>query len=359
MPHRAQTRSVPAEKSDSFDASPAAAPTARSVRAALPPIVLAVTAVLLLLLPPLAHFFGEPYLISLFTRVLIYALAAASLDLILGYGGMVSLGHAAFFGVGAYVTGILAYHGLDGTPVLSWPIPISGTENALIAWPLSMVAAAAAAAVIGSLSLRTTGIHFIMITLAFAQMLFFFFVSLEAYGGDDGFSLFTPNTFPLLDLSEDGHFYYLCLFFLFGFLFLAHRLVRSRFGMVVRGGKENDRRMKALGFPTFRYKLVCFVLAGAGAGLAGALIANQTEYVSPGLMHWTRSAEILVMVLLGGMGTLFGPVYGAATLLLMEDFLAMYTEHWMVYLGPFLILVVLFARGGIYGLLTGGGNSHG
>ena len=332
---------------------------AGSIRPALQPVVLAICGILLLLLPPLARFFGEPYLISLFTRVLIYALAAVSLDLILGYGGMVSLGHAAFFGAGAYVTGILALHGFDGTPVLSWPISVPGTDNALVAWPLAVTASAAAAAVIGALSLRTAGIHFIMITLAFAQMLFFFFVSLEAYGGDDGFSLFSRNTVPILDLAEDGHFYYLCLFSLFAFLFLAHRLVRSRFGMVVRGSKENDRRMKALGFPTFRYRLVCFVLAGAGAGLAGALIANQTEYVSPGLMHWTRSAEILVMVLLGGMGTLFGPVFGAATLLLMEEFLAMYTEHWMVYLGPFLILVVLFARGGIYGLLNGGGNSHG
>ncbi len=331
----------------------------RAVRPALPSIVLTTCAVLLLLLPPLARFFGEPYLISLFTRVLIYALAAVSLDLILGFGGMVSLGHAAFFGVGAYMTGILAWHGFDGTPVLTWPVTVPGTENALIAWPVAVAASALAAAVIGALSLRTSGIHFIMITLAFAQMLFFFFVSLEAYGGDDGFSLFSPNTFPILDLSEDGHFYYLCLFFLFAFLFFAYRLVHSRFGMVVRGSRENERRMKALGFPTYRYRLVCFILAGAGAGLAGALIANQTEYVSPGLMHWTRSAEILVMVLLGGMGTLFGPVFGAATLLLMEEFLAMYTEHWMVWLGPFLILVVLFGRGGIYGLLTGREKSDG
>jgi branched-chain amino acid transport system permease protein len=143
------------------------------------------------------------------------------------------------------------------------------------------------------------------------------------------------------------------------FLFLSWRLIHSRFGMVIRGCRENERRMKSLGFAAFRYRLVCFVIAGAGAGLAGALIANQTEYVSPGLMHWTRSGQILVMVLLGGMGTLFGPVLGAATLLLLEELLSIYTEHWMVYLGPFLILVVLFAKRGIYGVIAGSNGNHG
>jgi branched-chain amino acid transport system permease protein len=190
-------------------------------------------------------------------------------------------------------------------------------------------------------------------------MLYYFFVSLEAYGGDDGISLFARNTLPVIDLTNDRHFYYLCLALLAAFLFFSNRLIHSRFGMVIRGCKENERRMKSLGFATFRYRLVCFVIAGAGAGLAGALIANQTEYVSPGLMHWTRSGEILVMVLLGGMGTLFGPVLGAAALLLMEELLSVFTEHWMLYLGPFLILVVLFAKHGIYGWLVGGNNKHG
>jgi branched-chain amino acid transport system permease protein len=184
-------------------------------------------------------------------------------------------------------------------------------------------------------------------------MLYYFFVSLEAYGGDDGLSLFSRNTLPGLNLADDTHFYYLCLALLLAFLFFAWRMVRSRFGMVIRGSRENEKRMQALGFPTFRYKLACFIIAGTAAGLAGALIANQTEYVSPGLMHWTRSGEILIMVLLGGMGTLFGPVLGAATLLLLEEFLSIYTEHWMVYLGPFLIMVVLFAKHGIYGIIAG------
>jgi branched-chain amino acid transport system permease protein len=135
--------------------------------------------------------------------------------------------------------------------------------------------------------------------------------------------------------------------------------VRSRFGMVIRGAAQNERRLRALGYPVYRYKLVCFTIAGAGAGLAGALIANQTEFVSPSLLHWTRSGELIIMVLLGGMGTLFGPVAGAAALLLMEEVLAAHTEHWMLFLGPFLIVVVLFARRGLWGLLVGRGADHG
>ena len=314
---------------------------------------------MLLVLPVAAGLADEPYLVSLFSRILIYALAAVSLDLMLGFGGMVSLGHAAFVGIGAYVIAILSLHGFEGTPVISWPMTIAGSESALLLWPAAVALSAGAAALIGALSLRTSGMHFIMITLAFAQMLYYFFVSLEVYGGDDGLSLFTRNTLPGVDLGDDRQFYYLCLAALAVFLFLSWRLIHSRFGMVIRGCRENERRMKSLGFAAFRYRLVCFVIAGAGAGLAGALIANQTEYVSPGLMHWTRSGQILVMVLLGGMGTLFGPVLGAATLLLLEELLSIYTEHWMVYLGPFLILVVLFAKRGIYGVIAGNNGNHG
>ncbi len=314
---------------------------------------------MLLILPPIAGWVGEPYLVSLFSRIFIYALAAVSLDLILGYGGMVSLGHAAFFGIGAYVAGILAFHSVEGTPIISWPFQIPGCESGLIVWPIAVMVSGLIAWIIGALSLRTSGMHFIMITLAFAQMLYYFFVSLEAYGGDDGLSLISRNTFAGVDLGNDTHFYYLCLALLGLFLLFAHKLVRSRFGMVIRGSRENDRRMKALGFPTYRYRLACFMIAGAAAGLAGALIANQTEYISPGLMHWSRSGEILIMVLLGGMGTLFGPVLGATTLLLLEEILSIYTEHWMAYLGPFLIVVVLFARRGIYGLFLDPENHNG
>lgn len=298
-------------------------------------------------------------MVSLFSRILIYALAAASLDLILGYGGLVSLGHAAFFGAGAYVVGILAYHDYEESVLTSWPLTISGSDSALVAWPAAVVVTALLATIIGALSLRTSGMHFIMITLAFAQMLFYVFVSLEGYGGDDGLTLFSRSSFPGLDLGSDVQFYYICLFVLGVFLLLAGRLVEARFGMVIRGCRESEKRMKSLGFPTYRYKLLCFVIAGATAGLAGALIANQVEYVSPGLMHWTRSGVILVMVLLGGSGTLYGPVLGAAAFLLLEEVLSMYTEHWLLYFGPVLILVVLFARHGLYGLLVGKEQRHG
>lgn len=314
-------------------------------------ILLLLAALFFVLLPPVSSSLGEEYLISFFSRILIYALAAVSLDLILGYGGMVSLGHAAFFGMGAYGVGFLAFHYQESTPFL---FGIEGSVNALISWPFAMIFSALLAAIIGALSLRTNGVYFIMITLAFAQMLYYLFVSLEAYGGDDGLSLWSRNTLGPLDLSDDTVFYYVCMVALFAFLFLSWRLVHSRFGQVIRGIRENELRMQTLGYATWRYQLVCFIIAGAGAGLAGALMANQSEFVSPGLMHWTHSGEILVMVLLGGMGTLFGPVLGATVFLLMEDILAAYTEHWMVFLGPFLIIIVLFARRGLYGLMIKG-----
>lgn len=312
----------------------------------------------LLLLPPLAGLADEPFLVSLFSRILIYAIAAVSLDLLLGFGAMVSLGHAAFFGVGAYVVGILAFHASDGGPLGSWLLALPGTNNALVSWPLAVIVSALVATAIGALSLRTSGVYFIMITLAFAQMLFYFFDSLEAYGGDDGLSMWSRNDLLGLDLSDDTIFYYVCLVSLAIFLAICLRLVESRFGMVIQGCAQNERRMRALGFPTYRYKLVCFAIAGAGAGLAGALIANQTEYVSPALLHWTRSGELLVMVILGGMGTLIGPVLGAITLLLGEDLLAIVTEYWQLYLGPFLILVVLTTKRGIYGLIVGQGDNR-
>lgn len=315
-------------------------------------LALAMMAVFLLL-PPLAESTGNGYLVSLVSRFLIYALAAVSLDLILGYGGMVSLGHAAYVGTGAYVVGILMHHHQDGSMLMEWPLALAGTDSGLIAIPLAVLVSGFMALVVGALCLRTRGMHFIMITLAFAQMGFYFFVSLEAYGGDDGLSLWSRNTLPGIDLGDDVSFYYLCLAFLAGFVYLSRRVVRSRFGRVVRGCKENELRMEVLGFNPYRYKLACFVIAGAGAGLAGALLANQTEYVSPGVMQWTHSGELLVMVILGGVGSLLGPVLGAVTLLSLEELLAAWTEHWMVYLGPFLVVVILFARRGLYGLING------
>jgi branched-chain amino acid transport system permease protein len=279
---------------------------------------------------------GELFYTRLFTRILIYAMVACSLDLILGYGGMVSFGHAAFVGAGAYAVAILGQHGVT---------------SSFLVWPVSIAVAAGLAVVIGSISLRTSGVYFIMITLAFAQMLYYLTISLPAYGGDDGVRI-ARNTFAgLLDLRQHTVLYYVVLGLLCLVLWLGRRLVHARFGVVLRGIKDNERRMQALGYATFAYKLVGFVIAGAVAGLAGALIANHTAYVSPALLHWTRSGEIMVMVILGGMGSGFGPVLGAIALLLAEEVLSSYTEHWMIVLGPLLLGVVLGARRGMYGLL--------
>ena len=305
---------------------------------------------LLLLLPFLANLSGQDYFISLFSRILIYALAAVSLDLLLGFGGLISLGHAAFVGSGGYVVGILFYHAYEAEPLFGF---IPGSENAVVVIPCAVVISALLATLIGSLSLRTKGMHFIMITLAFAQMIFYFTVGLEKYGGDDGLSMYSRNQMGFIDLSSDIQFYYLCLFFLFCFVFFIYRLVRSRFGLVLRGIAANERRIRTLGINGYHYKLACFVIGGAGAGLAGALLANQTEYVSPGMLHWTLSGELMVIVLLGGLGTIFGPIVGAMIFLLLEEFLGMYTEHWMFYMGPVLIFVVIFAPRGLFGLLAG------
>ncbi len=314
----------------------------------------AIGLLIMLTLPLLADAAGEPFLTSIASRVLIYAIAAVSLDLILGFGAMVSFGHGAFFGIGGYTVGILAHHAYERTAVPFLPSDWTGTASALIQWPLAIVAAGLFALVIGALSLRTRGVYFIMITLAFAQMLYYFMISLPTYGGEDGLNLWERSSLTPLDLYDDWQFYYLTLALLLAFLALSRRLVESRFGMVLRGCKQNETRLQALGFPTYRYKLIAFTIAGMGAGLAGALAANHSEFVGPGMMHWSRSGEIMVMVILGGMGTLFGPVLGAATLLLLEEVLTQFTEHWMVILGPFLVLVVLFARRGLYGWLVGG-----
>ena len=315
--------------------------------------------VLALGLAPLASAAGLDYFVGIATRILIFGLAALSLNLILGFGGMVSFGHAAFFGTGAYVVGILSHHATLGEPLITWPVTIGGTESALIAWPLAMLVSALLALVIGLLSLRTSGLYFIMITLAFAQMLYFFAVSLEAYGGDDGLSLWSRSSLGPLDLSDDTQFYYLVLALVLLFLYLKHRLVNARFGVALQGMRDNERRMAAIGFPILRYKLAAFVIAGAVAGLAGALIANQTEFVSPAFLDWPRSGEFLVIVILGGMGTLHGPLIGALAFLLLEEFLSDWTEHWMIVLGPLLVLVVLFARQGLWGLMAGTNRDEG
>lgn len=303
----------------------------------------------LALLPFVAITFEEEFYIGQFRRILIFAIAAISLDLILGYGGMVSLGHAAFLGVGAYVVGILNYHAYEETLVFGL---FPGTGETLIAWPAAMLATAALAFVIGLISLRTSGVYFIMITLAFAQMVYYFFVSLRAYGGDDGLRFRADSTLAgIVDLGDDVTFYYVVFAVLLAVLYLGRRLVKARFGRVIEGCRENERRMRALGFPSYRYKLAAFTIAGAAAGLAGAMFATHESYVSPSLMHWTRSGDLIIMVILGGMGTLYGPLVGAIAFLLLEKFLPDYTQHWQIVFGPILVLIVLFAKRGVFGWL--------
>ena len=295
---------------------------------------------MVVLFPLAMQALDQQFYTSFATRILIYAMAAASLNLVLGYGGMVSFGHAAFFGSGAYIVGILA---------------VEGVTNLWIAWPAAIVVAALAALVIGAISLRTRGVYFIMITLAFAQMMYYVFVSLKAYGGDDGVALPTRSTGLGVSLSNDFAWYYLVLVLLGIVLFLLHRLLGSRFGRVIEAVRENETRAAALGYPVYRYKLLCFVISGAIAGLAGALIANQTGYVSPALLHWVQSGTLMVMVILGGVGRFWGGPVGALVLLALEELfsgsplLGPYSLHWQLPVGVILLAVVLFAPQGIAG----------
>jgi branched-chain amino acid transport system permease protein len=300
-------------------------------------VVVAVLLAALALLPVYTGLTGNTFLLTLFTRILILAMAATSLNFILGYGGMVSFGHAAYLGVGGYVVGILAKEGI---------------ASGFVQWPLALVVSALFALVIGALCLRTRGVYFIMITLAFAQMLYYIAVSLAPYGGDDGLTIYRRSQFAdLVNLSHKTTFYYVCLGLLLATIYLTWRIVCSRFGMVIRGARANDRRMRAIGFPIFRYRLTAFVIAGTICGLAGALLANHTDFVSPAMMHWTRSGDLIIMVVLGGMASTFGPLFGAVALLMLEEALSGITEYWQIILGPLLLLVVLFARKGIDGML--------
>lgn len=312
-------------------------------------IAIALGLAALALVPPISTLAGDTFYVDLFTRILIFAIAALSLDLILGYGGMVSFGHAAYLGIGSYAVGILDHYGVD---------------NGFLQFGLAIGVSALVALFIGAVSLRTSGVYFIMITLAFCQMIYFLGVSLNAYGGDDGMNIVRHSDFAgLIDLDDANTLYYFVFAFLVLFLLLGFRLVGSRFGMAIRGAKSNERRMVAIGFPTYRYKLAAFVIAGAMCGAGGALLANQSLFVSPSIMHWSRSGEIMVMVLLGGTGTLFGPVVGAVVLLVLENVLSDLTVHWQAILGLFLVLVVLFARRGLFGLVRGraaaGSGNHG
>jgi branched-chain amino acid transport system permease protein len=306
--------------------------SAAALRRALPLLVLAAAALFPLVAAPL----GLDYYVGFVRRVMIFALAAASLGFLMGVAGLVSLGHAAFFGIGAYAVAIALTHGVT---------------SAWVSWPLAVAASATAALLIGAISLRTRGVYFIMITLAFAQMVYYVAVGLKAYGGEDGLTLTQRSTVGLgIDLAHDATLYWVVLLALAVTLLLLNRARDARFGRVLAGVRENEARMEAIGYATVRYRLVAFALAGAVAGLAGALFANHNQFVSPAALHWTQSATLVVMVLLGGIGYRYGGVLGAAALLTLEEVLAAWTDYWHLPLGLILLAVVFFAPGGLAGL---------
>lgn len=303
------------------------------------PVMAAVSALLLIALffvPLYSNATDAPFLVTLTTRILIFGIAALSLNLILGYGGLVSFGHALYLGLGVYAAAILSFHGID---------------NGWIQLLSTVIVCGLVGLLTGSIALRTSGISFIMITLAFAQMFYFLFVSLSQYGGDDGLRLGSGSNFSGVVLTAPLVLYYVSFVILCACLYGSHRLVNSRFGVVVRASKSNERRMKALGFPTFRYRLAIYVVSAALCGVAGLLYGNLTQFGSPSYMSWTTSGELIVMVILGGMGTLFGPLFGALAMILTEEGLKALTEHWMVIFGPLLVIVITASRLGIVGLL--------
>ena len=295
-----------------------------------------ISVALLVALPPVVVAIGQPFYIDLVRRIMILAIAAVSLNLILGYGGLVSFGHAAYLGIGAYAVGILGFYGVTS----GW-----------LQWGMAIGASALVAAAIGAVSIRTSGIYFIMITLAFTQMLYYLGISLDVFGGDDGMRLKAKSQFSgLIDLGNPIAFYYLALVLMLVSVFLVYRIVNSKFGMVLRAAKSNEARARAIGFSPYPYRLAAFVIAGAMCGLAGALYANHTNYIVPGLMSWQQSGDIMFMVILGGMASTAGPVLGTFVLLILEEILKGWTEHWQVVLGPLLVLSVIFFRRGLAGI---------
>lgn len=291
------------------------------------------------LTPVVAPLIGESFYVTVFARIMIWAIAAVSLNLIMGYGGLISFGHAVYLGIGGYTVGILAFHGIT---------------SAWIQWPVGILLSGLIALVFGAISLRTKGVYFIMITLALAQMIFFLSISAERYGSDDGLNILTRSDFGIgfFSLNDKLTMYYTIFAILLASVFVSWRMVNSRFGAVMRAAKSNDTRVQSIGVSTYRYRLTAFVIAGMMCGVAGLLQANLERFVSPDMMNWHRSGELIFMVVLGGMSTLFGPVTGAFVFLMLSEILASWTHHWHIIFGPFLVLVVLFARGGIAGLLT-------
>lgn len=337
-------------------------------RPALPPRErLAIAALLFALaaLPWLAQLAGDPYLLKVGTRIAIFALAAAALDLALGVAGLVGFGHAAFLALGAYVVGVSFQHGFEGSTLLGLPAP----ESALVRYPLAMLAAALYGLVTGLVALRTRGVAFIMITLAFAQMLYFLLLSLKAYGGQDGVALWTRSTAGgLLSLENQTAFHLVCVACLAAYLLLARRLLAAPLGRALAAARDDEARASALGFPVQAHRLLAYTLSAAVTGLAGALLADATYFVGPSFAGWQTSGELIVMAALGGLGTIAGPVLGAAAFVLLEELApaalgaalgAAAGEYWKIALGVALILVATRTRRGLWGLVAGRGGAAG
>ncbi|MAN98611.1 branched-chain amino acid ABC transporter permease [uncultured Roseovarius sp.] len=322
------------------------------------PLLNAVLMAILLLFPLYAWVMDEPFLITLTTRAVILAIAGVGLNIALGFGGLVSFGHALFFGLGGYAMGILAYHAQTYTSVTDWPLTIPGTKSMPVIWVIATLTSALAALAVGALSLRTTGVYFIMITLAFSQMFYYFAISWPTYGGEDGLSIYVRNGFPGLNTMDPIQFFALCYGLLVLILVFTTRLARSNFGLMLGAARQNEARVAAVGHRPYRLYLIAFTLSGAITGLAGALFADLNRFVSPVMFSWQTSGEIMVFVILGGVGRVFGPVAGAALFILLEHSLGGLSDYWHIYLGAILLGTVLFARGGLFGLLAGRGQPH-
>lgn len=294
-----------------------------------------------------AHLTGNGFWVTLATKAAIFALAGVGLNLILGYGGLISFGHAAFFGIGGYVTGILASHAMTGMGV--------GTNNMVLIWPAAMAVAALVALPIGALSLRTSGVYFIMVTLAFAQMIFWFAIGWPTYGGEDGLSFYVRNQFFGLPTMNPLVWFGICAAILCATLAFVAVIMRARFGLALRAAKANPARVVASGIRPFGVRLTAFVLSAAIVGLAGSLYADLNRFISPASLSWHMSGEIMVFVILGGVGRLMGPVAGAMAFVLIEHLVGGISEYWQALLGMALLGIVLFAPGGIIGALAGRG----
>ena len=321
-------------------------------------IINLLTFILFVLIPVWAYMADEPFTITLMTRAVIFALAAVGLNLILGIGGFVSFGHAAFFGLGGYVMGILAWHAQNYSPLLEWPLMIEGTNSMPVIWLLSIILSAFLAFLIGAVSLKTSGVYFIMITLAFAQMMYYFSISWSAYGGEDGMSIYVRNEFPGLNTLDPIQFYFLCLMLLLASLWLVSSLIKSPFGLALNAARQSPQRVQAVGLDMHRLQLFAFVVSGAITGLAGALFADLNRFVSPNMFSWQLSGEFIVFIIIGGVGRLFGPVVGALVFVGLEHFLGGISDFWHIYLGVILLIIVLFSKSGLIGFIAKQGGHH-